>query len=224
MTTILFQISLSFSKYSKRRQEKLSTAQAIESSSKPTKLKILSILRSSELYKVAFLYTFSRLFLVICIIYIPIWLNEFMKTKSDLTIENIAIIPLIFFVASFVAAFLLKYINQKISHKVREPNGCFPTINDSDLSSIPQITYCTGSLVSISGCVWITFSSSLEAIELFGIAMLLGAGSSITQISSLCITADMIGDKSDHAGLIYSIITVCDKLFSGIIIFVIESM
>lgn len=135
MTTILFQISLSFSKYSKRRQEKLSTAQAIESSSKPTKLKILSILRSCELYKVAFLYTFSRLFLVICIIYIPIWLNEFMKTKSDLTIENIAIIPLIFFVASFVAAFLLKYINQKISHKVREPNG-FPTINDSDLSSI----------------------------------------------------------------------------------------
>lgn len=135
LTTILFQVSLSFSKYSKRRQEKLSSANAIESSVKLANVKILSVLRSPELYKVAFLYTFSRLFLVICIIYIPIWLNEFMKTRTDQTIENIAIIPLIFFVASFVAAFLLQYINQKISHKVRESNG-FRSINDADLSSI----------------------------------------------------------------------------------------
>jgi hypothetical protein len=67
-------------------------------------------------------------------------------------------------------------------------------------------------------------SSSFEANELIGIAILLGAGNSITQISSLCITADLIGDKSQHGGLIYSIVTVCDKLFSGIIIFVISKL
>lgn len=69
-----------------------------------------------------------------------------------------------------------------------------------------------------------TFSSNLETVELFGIAIALGAGSSITQISSLCITAELIGDNSENGGLIYSIITVCDKLFSGIIIFVIEAL
>lgn len=55
-------------------------------------------------------------------------------------------------------------------------------------------------------------------------AILLGTGSSITQISSLCICADMIGEKSENGGLIYSIVTFCDKLFSGIIIFVIEAL
>lgn len=118
LTTVLFQVSLSYSKYSEKRQAKLA-AGAVESSDKSTNVKILNVLKNPELYKIALLYTFSRLFLVICIIYIPIWLNEFLKTKSDLNIDNIALIPLIFFVSSFVAAFLLKYINQNISHKVR---------------------------------------------------------------------------------------------------------
>lgn len=119
LATIIFQVSLSVSKYSKRRQEKLTSADAVESLAKPSSGKVFDVLKNVELYKVAFLYTFSRLFLVICTVYIPIWLNDFMKTKTDQSIDNIAVIPLIFFVASFVAAFLLKYINQKISHKVR---------------------------------------------------------------------------------------------------------
>jgi hypothetical protein len=232
VTTALFQVSLSLSKYGQRRASKLQSA--VDSSIKASpSSSALDVLRNGELYKIAFLYTFSRLFFVICIIYIPIWLNGFMKTKSDQSIENIALIPLIFFVASFIAAFLLKYINQKsISHKVRtarHKRAKSHRIIDArliyrQLSDSPQIIYCAGSLISISGCVWITFSNSLKAIELFGVAILLGAGSSITQISSLCIASDLIGDKSKHAGLIYSIITVCDKLFSGIIIFVIEAL
>lgn len=118
LTTVIFQISLSSSKYNQRQQQKHSAAIS-NSSDKSSHIKILSVLKDPELYKIAFLYTFSRLFFVICIIFIPIWLNEFMKTKTELKIENIAIIPLIFFVASFFAAFLLKYINQNISHKVR---------------------------------------------------------------------------------------------------------
>lgn len=85
-----------------------------------------------------------------------------------------------------------------------------------------QVIYCIGSVISISGCVWIGLSSSLNLIQLYGISTLFGAGSSITQISSLCISADMIGAKSVNGGLIYSIITFCDKLISGIIIFAIE--
>jgi hypothetical protein len=84
--------------------------------------------------------------------------------------------------------------------------------------------YCAGSIISICGCLWIAIPKSINILQLFGIAILLGAGSSITQISSLCITANMIGAKSTHGGLIYSIITVCDKLISGIIIFAIETL
>lgn len=68
------------------------------------------------------------------------------------------------------------------------------------------------------------FSNLFKVNELFGIAVLLGCGSSITQISSLCITADLIGDTTAHSGLIYSVITLSDKFFSGLIIFAIETL
>lgn len=118
-TTILFHVSLSCSNYDEKRKEKLSPSIAVELAVKTEKVKVLTVLKDPDLCKIALLYTFSRLFLVICIIYIPVWLNEFMKTKPDQNIENIALIPLIFFVASFAAAFLLKYINKSVSHKVR---------------------------------------------------------------------------------------------------------
>lgn len=119
LATVLFQVSLWFSRYDDKRKEKHSSLKVAELPMKGEKVKVLSVLKNLELYKVALLYTFSRLFFVVCIIYIPIWLNDFMKTKSDQNIENIALIPLIFFVASFAAAFILKFINKNVSHKVR---------------------------------------------------------------------------------------------------------
>lgn len=91
---------------------------AVDLSDKKTSMRIMNVLTNLELYKVAFVYTFSRLFLLICIIYIPIWLNELMKLKTGQTIENIAIVPLTFFASSFAVAVLLKFINQNISQNV----------------------------------------------------------------------------------------------------------
>jgi len=80
-------------------------------------------------------------------------------------------------------------------------------------------------MIALLGCAWITISNNnISLMELYGVAILLGTGSSVTQISSLCITSDFIGTKTEHGGFIYSLVTVCDKLFSGIIIFIIELM
>jgi len=152
-----------------------------------------------------------------------LWLNAFVKTKYDQSIDSIATIPLVFFVSSFVAAFLLKYISLKVSHKVTHLD-----LNNFIYSFrllFIQIVYAAGSLIAIMGCAWITFfASNISLIALYGVAILLGTGSSVTQISSLCITSDFIGSKTEHGGFIYSLVTVCDKLFSGIIIFIIELM
>lgn len=64
--------------------------------------------------------------------------------------------------------------------------------------------------------------SDLKIVELYVIAVLFGVGSSITQISSLCITSNFIGCNSETSGLVYSITTACDKIFSGVIILIIE--
>jgi MFS family permease len=190
----------------------------------------MNVLTNAELYKVAFLYTFSRLFLLICIIYIPIWINELMKLKTGQTIENIAIVPLAFFASSFVAAIVLKYASQNISQKVRaEETSCLSLVPHAALAYIYdyddlQVIYSTGSFVSIFGCIIIALTRNFGVVELIGIALLLGAGSSITQVSSMCISSDFIGKNCKNSGLVYSIVTVCDKIFSGIIIFIIEIM
>lgn len=194
-------------------------------------MRIMNVLTNVELYKVAFLYTFSRLFLLICIIYIPIWLNEMMKQKTgDQTIDrdHLAVIPLAFFASSFVVAIVLKYISQNISQNV----SVQPVLTSFNFflfylfmtMLISQIIYCFGSFISIFGCIIIAFAINLRVVELFGIAILLGAGSSITQVSSMCISSNFIGKNCKNSGLVYSIVTVCDKIFSGIIIFIIEIM
>lgn len=43
-------------------------------------------------------------------------------------------------------------------------------------------------------------------------------------ISSLCITADMIGPHADQSGFIYSAVTFADKLITGVVVIIIETL
>ncbi|KAG5678987.1 hypothetical protein PVAND_008597 [Polypedilum vanderplanki] len=207
ITTILFHISLSCnSNYTQRRREKKTESSLNgnndDIASSKTLLVIMNVLTNLELYKVAFLYTFSRLFLLNCLFFIPIWINELMKMKTgQLDTTAIAITPLILFASSFAVAILLKFISQDIPQ---------------------EVVYSVGSFISIFGCIIIALTRSMHVIELYVIALLLGAGSSFTQVSSLSISSNFIGKNCKNSGLVYSIVTVCDKIFSGIIVFIIE--
>jgi hypothetical protein len=136
LATIFFYISLALGNY--RRKVKEKNAQSLSKNQRVDEyvgheivrqkatIRIKSVLANIELYKVAFVYTFSRLFLLICIIYLPIWLNELVKMKTGQTIDNIAIIPLTFFASSFTAAIVLKHItHKKITQSVRKKNYNF---------------------------------------------------------------------------------------------------
>lgn len=170
--------------------------------------------KSPLLYQNALLYVFSRLFMTTSLVYMPLWLNERAYVPStafigDLpdnkSIENIATVPLASFVASFIASMLFKMGDRFIGHKVG---------------------YLIGSLISFMGCAWVTIAASPNSSvwELYAVATFFGAGSSITMIASLCITADMIGPHADQGGFIYSAVTFCDKLITGIAVVVIETM
>jgi Na+/melibiose symporter-like transporter len=138
----------------------------------------------------------------------PLWLNERAwsgSTASESNIEFIATVPLVSFISSFVASLLIKNTQRFISH---------------------PLAYMLGSIVCVSSGVWVQFGASLEAanLNLFAIGILIGAGSSITMIASLCIIADMIGSHTDQGGFIYSTVTFCDKLITGLVVVAIESM
>ena len=145
-------------------------------------------------------------------------------TDEGTSIENIATVPLASFIASFIASMLFKQTNRFIGHKVG---------------------YLIGSIISFLGCAWVVLAAKpgSSVYELYIVAVFFGAGSSITMIASLCITADMIGRNADQGGFIYSAVTFCkfisrfsssfstksfkfsgDKLITGCVVVIIENM
>lgn len=67
-------------------------------------------------------------------------------------------------------------------------------------------------------------SVNMSTMQLYNIAILFGAGSSITMISSLCLIANMIGKHADQSGFVYSAVTFADKLITGVAVLAIESL
>lgn len=170
--------------------------------------------KSPLLYQNALLYVFSRLFMTTSLVYMPLWLNEraYVPTamtdalvNDDRSVEDIATVPLASFIASFLASMLFKMSDRFIGHKVG---------------------YLIGSVVSFVGCAWVALAAAPDSKvwELYAVAFFFGAGSSVTMIASLCITADMIGPHADQGGFIYSAVTFCDKLITGIAVVIIETL
>ncbi|XP_062702999.1 major facilitator superfamily domain-containing protein 12-like [Aedes albopictus] len=166
--------------------------------------------KSPLLYQNALLYVFSRLFMTTSLVYMPLWLDERSSqpdpVQNNASVEHLATVPLVSFLASFIASLVLKYTNKYVGN---------------------SLIYLVGSTISVGVCTWIALSTSaatFSTFELLVIASLFGAGSSITMISSLCITADMIGKHADQGGFIYSAVTFTDKLITGIVVVIIESM
>uniref|UniRef100_A0A1Q3FMD5 Putative na+/melibiose symporter n=2 Tax=Culex tarsalis TaxID=7177 RepID=A0A1Q3FMD5_CULTA len=166
--------------------------------------------KSPLLYQNALLYVFSRLFMTTSLVYMPLWLDERTfqpdPVQNNASVEHLATIPLMSFLSSFVSSVILKYANRYAGN---------------------SLVYFVGSTISLGVCSWVALSSStasFSTIELLVIASLFGAGSSITMISSLCITADMIGKHADQGGFIYSAVTFADKLITGVVVVIIESM
>ena len=51
-----------------------------------------------------------------------------------------------------------------------------------------------------------------------------GAGSSMTMVTSLCITADLIGSHIENGAFIYSAVTFADKVLNGVAVMIIEDL
>lgn len=220
-TTISFHFSLTASGYGTRRRQALAynhkqqttvrknsrdetESQPLAGAPRPRK----NFFKSTLLYQNAFLYVFSRLFMTTALVYIPLWLDERsynVAHASDKNVEHIAIIPMISFISSFIASMAMKYANRFCGH---------------------QIAYLSGSMICISACTVVSMAipANASAWRLYGVATLFGTGSSVTMISSLCITADMIGRHADQSGFIYSAVTFADKLITGIVVVVIETL
>uniref|UniRef100_A0A1B6F907 Major facilitator superfamily (MFS) profile domain-containing protein n=2 Tax=Cuerna arida TaxID=1464854 RepID=A0A1B6F907_9HEMI len=164
--------------------------------------KSLKFFRSPHLYSVAIIYTSSRLFMTLSLVYIPLFINETVLSQ----VGTLATVPLASFLVSAFAALIVKLC--------------------TDHCGGLRITYLIGSAFCLLGCLLVHFSYSKtdDTSKVYGVAILFGAGSSITMVVSLCVTANLIGLDTECGAFVYSIVTFADKLLNGLAVIIIEEM
>ncbi|CAL1688786.1 unnamed protein product [Lasius platythorax] len=148
------------------------------------------------LLRVAMLYVASRLFITLSTVYLPLYIEETEIGGK----QALATVPLVSYVSSFVAALLLKYINRSCGTKV---------------------CYFLGATVGLTAAIVTEFVAGNTTV-VYVVAVLIGAGSSITMVTALSVTAELIGSRTERSALVYSIVTFLDKIITGLVVIFIE--
>ncbi|XP_052558183.1 major facilitator superfamily domain-containing protein 12 isoform X2 [Tympanuchus pallidicinctus] len=121
-------------------------------------------------YQVAVLYMATRLIVNLSQTYIAMYLTNSLLLPK----KYIATIPLVMYISGFLSSFLMKPVNKWIGR---------------------NLTYFVGILVILAFASWVSLSREMGA-EIYGVAVLLGAGSATILVTSLSMTADLIGTNT----------------------------
>ncbi|CAF4793326.1 unnamed protein product [Pieris macdunnoughi] len=202
--TTLFHICFKLRCKNERKTVKMDSDSGEENLLKNTNWKFWYFLKMPLLYQTSLLYVFSRLYWALSLVYVPLFLEERLSVNPTEGSELVASVPLVLYISSLFFSFLLKSNIEKIGN---------------------QVAYLIGSFFSLISCIWIAVTIDPEAnvTQIYLVATLIGAGSAITLVSSLCVTADLIGPHSHQGASIYSIVTFADKLVTGIAVVAIEN-
>ena len=112
---------------------------------------------------------FTRLTVNVSQVYIPMYVSGSLLLAK----QYIAIIPLTMFLSGFLTSFAMKPLNVKLGRK---------------------LTYFLGATLVLASCVWMRLIDAHSSLEVFGVSILLGAGCSTILVTSLSVTADLIGN------------------------------
>lgn len=155
-------------------------------------------LKEHQFYQVAVIYMSTRLVVNISQVYLPMYLTETLKLDKD----SIAIIPLIVYVSGFVTSLLMKYVNAAVGRKV---------------------TYLIGIGFQIGACAAFYFLPTGSKL-VYGAAILSGVGGSTMLVTSLAMTADLIGENTESGAFVYGAMSFTDKLSNGAAIALIQQL
>ncbi|KAK0161835.1 hypothetical protein PV327_008246 [Microctonus hyperodae] len=156
-------------------------------------------LKDVQFYQVAAVYMPTRLFANISQIYVPLYLHDSLKMPAT----SLAIIPLIMYLSSFQVSLVIDKINKKLGRK---------------------IAYSIGVILGVCACTWIWLGKGTTFIsyEIYPVALLLGAAGSVMLVTSLGLTADLIGENTESGAFVYGAMSFTDKLCNGLVVMVIQ--
>ena len=120
-----------------------------------------------------------------------------------------AIVPLVMYCASFIASGFMKVLNHKAGRK---------------------ISYSLGAVVGLAAAGWVYYGGDEhgkadEFFKHYGIffaAILFGSAGSAVLITSLSLTAELIGSNTESAAFVYGAMSFTDKVSNGVAVMVIQ--
>nr|XP_020475234.1 major facilitator superfamily domain-containing protein 12-like [Monopterus albus]XP_020475235.1 major facilitator superfamily domain-containing protein 12-like [Monopterus albus] len=155
-------------------------------------------LQQPSFYQVAALYMSTRLIVNLSQTYISMYLIN----TLDLPKNFIATIPLVMYVSGFLSSFLMKPLSKRIGK-------C--------------LTYFVGLLLIMAFSYWVLLNDKMSR-QVYGPAVLLGAGSATILVISLSMTAELIADQTQSGAFVYGAMSFTDKLANGVAVMVIQGL
>ncbi|XP_072261041.1 major facilitator superfamily domain-containing protein 12-like isoform X4 [Pyxicephalus adspersus] len=198
----LFSLSFYIGTKEKQRFEHLVEAKDEAQTTLPRSPKSLLLWKhwflEPSFYQVAILYMCTRLIVNLSQTYIAVYLT----TSLQLPKNYIATIPLVMYVSGFASSFFMKPVNAWIGR---------------------NLTYFMGLLAISAFSAWVALDPKL-GVAVYGAAIILGSGSATILVTSLSMTADLIGPHSVSAAFVYGAMSFTDKVANGLAVMAIQSM
>ncbi|KAM8925255.1 major facilitator superfamily domain-containing protein 12 isoform 3-T3 [Lycaon pictus] len=155
-------------------------------------------LREPAFYQVGLLYMSTRLIVNLSQTYIAMYLTYSLSLPK----KFIATIPLVMYLSGFCSSFLMKPVNKCIGR---------------------NLTYFTGLLVILAFAAWVALADRL-GMAVYAAAVLLGAGCATILVTSLAMTADLIGPHTHSGAFVYGAMSFSDKVANGLAVMAIQSL
>nr|XP_038935309.1 major facilitator superfamily domain-containing protein 12 isoform X2 [Rattus norvegicus] len=151
-----------------------------------------------SVFRVGLLYMTTRLIVNLSQTYIAMYLTYSLSLPK----KFIATIPLVMYLSGFFSSFLMKPINRRIGR---------------------NMTYFTGLLVILAFAAWVALADNL-GVAVYGAALLLGAGCATILVTSLAMTADLIGPHTHSGAFVYGAMSFSDKVANGLAVMAVQSL
>ncbi|KAJ4936825.1 hypothetical protein JOQ06_001411 [Pogonophryne albipinna] len=155
-------------------------------------------LQQPSFYQVALLYMSTRLIVNLSQTYISMYLINTLGLPK----KFIATIPLVMFLSGFLSSFIMKPVSKLIGK---------------------SLTYFLGLLLIMAFSYWVLLEGQMGQ-QVYGAAVLLGAGSATILVISLSMTAELIGGQTQSGAFVYGAMSFTDKVANGIAVMIIQAL
>ncbi|XP_073957773.1 major facilitator superfamily domain-containing protein 12-like [Choristoneura fumiferana] len=159
-----------------------------------------SFFRRPIMYQVAGIYMSTRLVANVAQVLIPLYLH----LTLGLAARALAVVPLAMYLGSLAAAGVQRLAPRAITRKMH---------------------YAFGTACAMTGFVWIhlEFDDNYKTYYIYVVAVLIGFGAAIMLVTSLALTADLVGSQTEASAFVYGLMSFTDKLACGFAIVIIQT-